>query len=214
MRAFTYLLTFDFAHVKIPSTGELLVYVFLLRRITMDTVLYEFSVKSRWTLFSNFTSHVKVYENRVHIERDGRLDSIPEEVTVHFDNVSGINYTKNTDYLLSYISFTGMSQSNAQSITGLEVGNVMMATASANPWNDPYGIVFKLNMYDEGKEYYQKLLEIFNNYKSTQQSKVSANNNPQESALDQLKKLKELYDAGIVTEQEYEEKRVKLLERV
>jgi len=69
-------------------------------------------------------------------------------------------------------------------------------------------------LYDEGKEYYQKLLEIFNNYKSSQKSKVSANNNPPESALDQLKKLKDLYDAGIITEQEYEEKRVKLLEKV
>lgn len=180
----------------------------------MDTVLYEFSVATRWTLFASFTSDVKVYENRVHIERTGRLDSVPEEVTVYFDNVSGINYTKDTDYLLSYISFTGMSQSSAQSITGMEIGKVMVGTASANPWKDPYGIVFKLNMYEEGKEYYQKLLEIFNNYKNSQKPKVATNNNPQESSLDKLKKLKDLYDAGIITEQEYEEKRLKLLDEI
>ena len=36
----------------------------------------------------------------------------------------------------------------------------------------------------------------------------------EEDPADKLKKLKELYDAGVITEQEYEEKRKKLVEQL
>ena len=178
-----------------------------------DTVLYQFTVETRGTLFAKFSSHVEVYQNRVQIERSGRVDSIPQQVTIYFDNISAINYTKDTDYLLSYISFTGMSQSTAQSIAGVGFGNMMMGSASANPWKDPYGIVFKLNLYEEGKTYYQELVQIFEEYKRSK-SDSSASAGLSESPLDKLKKLKELYDAGIITDSEYEEKRKKLLAEI
>ena len=66
----------------------------------MDNAIYEFTVGTRGTLFAKFLSNVKVFEDRVQIQRTGRLGSLPESVTIPFDNGSSILYTKNTVYPL------------------------------------------------------------------------------------------------------------------
>ena len=180
----------------------------------MNKKIYEFSVETRWTIPAKYTSNVTVYEDRVEIARSGRLNALPEKVTVYFANVSSVVYTKDTDYILSYISFTGVSSSKSQSLNAVSIGNVTAGIASANPWKDPYGIVFKLDMYQEGKEFYQKINAAFEKYRQNNTRPVTHNVITQESSVDKLKKLKDLKDLGIITEHEYEEKRLKLLAEI
>ena len=42
----------------------------------------------------------------------------------------------------------------------------------------------------------------------------TSSNNPEESAIDKLKKLKDLLDAGVITEEEFNAKKEKLLSEI
>lgn len=175
---------------------------------------YSFSVETSWTIFSKYTSHVRIYRDCIKIKRVGRVGDIPEEVTIPFDSITSITYTKDSNYMLSYIAFTGLSNSTSQSINGLNMGKMMVASSSANPWSDPYGIVFKLKMYETVEPYYKKMVEVFEAYKREQSGPKRQNIIVNDSSVDKLKKLKELKDLGIITSAEYEKKREKLLSEI
>lgn len=175
---------------------------------------YLFSAETPWNIFAKYTSRVYLCHDRVKIRREGRVGDIPEEVTVYFDQIASITYTKDTNYMLSYIAFTGLSNAKAQSISGFNVGDMMFAGSSLNPWSDPYGIVFKMGLYDKMKPYYKKMVEAFEKYKSSHSTPSVQSVVMGESSMDKLKKLKELKELDIITEEEYQEKRAKILSEI
>lgn len=179
-----------------------------------EEIEYTFSVETRWTLFAKYTSHVTICHDKVKIERVGRVGDIPEEVTIRYDDVSSITYTKDTNAMVSYIAFVGLSNCNSQSITGVSIGKTVVGGTSANPWSDPHGIVFKMDMYDEVKPYYKKMVEVFDEYKRKHAMPSVQNVYANESAMDKLRKLKELRNLDIITDAEYKEKREKILAEI
>ena len=56
--------------------------------------------------------------------------------------------------------------------------------------------------------------EIYHEFKNNHTPSAVNNVVQGESAIEKLKKLKEIYDLNIITEEEYEEKRNKLLQEI
>ena len=73
-----------------------------------------------------------------------------------------------------------------------------------------------LNSYQKGAIFYQKhkLFYTTQEFKNNHTPNVVNNVVQEESAIEKLKKLKEIYDLNIITEEEYEEKRNKLLQEI
>lgn len=67
----------------------------------------------------------------------------------------------------------------------------------------------------EGKEVVQVLVEAIEQGRGiTQPSATNSTRHPEESAIDKIKKLAELKDAGILSEEEFQEKKAQLLSEI
>ena len=60
----------------------------------------------------------------------------------------------------------------------------------------------------------RRIQEIYQEFKNNHTPSAVNNVVQGESAIEKLKKLKEIYDLNIITEEEYEEKRNKLLQEI
>lgn len=150
---------------------------------------------------------VKLYSDRIEIERTKQsfISTLPPSTTVYFKDIKGINYRKYglLSFDTSYISFAGLSPE--------------LSATSGNPHQDPYGIIFFKGDFEKRRGDYNKMVAAYTSFRenaSSIQSNISSNSPSTESAMDKLKKLKELHSLGILTDAEYEEKRVKLISEI
>ncbi len=81
------------------------------------------------------------------------------------------------------------------------------------PFDDEYSIIFRKDNA-QAEKYIQRIKEIYQEFKNNHTPNVVNNVVQEESAIEKLKKLKEIYDLNIITEEEYEEKRNKLLQEI
>ena len=71
----------------------------------------------------------------------------------------------------------------------------------------------KITSYDEPVDV-QKFINNFNNLKSSSSSSVEKQSNQDVDGIEQLTKLKSLLDAGVLTQEEFDEKKKSILERM
>ena len=135
-------------------------------------------------------------------------------MTIHFKDVSAIIYSKIIP--TTYIAFQGVSAAQSQSVGMVGIGHgISLGSASANPYSDPYGIVFKSSMYNSHKIHYQRMNEIFEEYKRNESKNARlGSNDGNYNPIDMLKRLKEIKDQGIITEEEFNQKRKDLLSKI
>lgn len=177
-----------------------------------DTVLCEFTGKSIWTLFDSYTTTVKVFFDHVEVVKEGRTGDVPPTFTIFFEHLISVNCYKSFDYPGAWLSFSTMGGAQGgQSIGMVNVGKFAIGSAIANPWSDPYSINFKRSNYESVQSFAEEINSVFNLYRKHKSNLVVKES---ESALDKLKKLKELLELGILSQAEYEEKKQKLMSEI
>lgn len=185
-----------------------------------EKILLEFSghykVKLPIIYHDNYDWLVRVYDNRVTIKRSGVLrPGLQENTTVYFEDVSSIKYGQSKEGCSIRFIMSNL-QDDAGSLTMVhKVGknNAVAFSGSGSEILTPNNISYYLaDKGDRLKSYYNEILNIYNKYRN-EKSRVGSEKMVimQESSLDKLKKLKELYDLGILSKTEYEEKRQKML---
>lgn len=181
----------------------------------MDNLIFEFSATSGY-LRGKTTANVKVYKDRIIIQRDTKWANIPKELTLSFTDILTITYDENKSN--AWISFAVPSalpnsqMKSVQPVYAMRPGEIVITPSiKTAPFGEAYAIIFPKAQKDEAKTYYKQLLEL--NKKARDQGKATPAAS-QESTLDKLKKLKELLDMGVLSEDEYEEKRRELLQLI
>lgn len=181
----------------------------------MDNLIFEFSATSGY-LRGKTTANVKVYKDRIIIQRDTKWANIPKELTLSFTDILTITYDENKSN--AWISFAVPSalpnsqMKSVQPVYAMRPGEIVITpNIKTAPFGEAYAIVFPKSQKDEAQAYYKQLLEL--NKEARSQGKATSTVS-QESALDRLKKLKELLDMGVLSEDEYEKKRKELLELI
>ena len=76
------------------------------------------------------------------------------------------------------------------------------------PDGNSYGLTFKKNRNADAKKLYKFLMEIIK--ENSKANTVTSNSN----SLDDLKKLSDLKDSGVITDKEFENKKKELLDRI
>lgn len=181
----------------------------------MEKPKYQFVTKM-WTVTANYESHVCVYDDKVIITRTGRTGGLPAESTVHFRDATSVSWGKAAGR--AWITFTvpGMATSGHQVVTAVAPGTIVFDGPNI-PYQDPFSIVFGMKQENDASWYYGKIKAVFDQYKAntnTQKPIVQTIEARQDSVMDKLMKLKELKDVGILSDEEYEEKRKKLLSEI
>lgn len=164
---------------------------------------------------AHYESNVSVFSDKVLILRKGYTGKLPLESTIYFENTTAITFGHS---FRSWISFSvpGAYQAQSNVVTAIKPGQVVIGGNNPIPYNDPFSVVFGSSNSDYAETHYQKIQKIYDEYKKAHHSSTSSVTNvvQQDGALDKIKKLRELYDLGILSTEEYEEKRLKLLNEI
>ncbi len=163
---------------------------------------------------------VCVYEDRVFLKRkiSGVLSltvKLPAETTIYFKDISSVNFSKPTALnSIGWIELSGIN-SNTSTLKTVDVnGKALSNVEQTNAMGNPYCIVFNKEK-TEMEEHYSELKQVFEEYKSKETNNVSVINcAPGESSLDKIKKLKELYDIGAISEEEFEKNKNALMQNL
>lgn len=184
----------------------------------MQTILYQFSghVKTAIPIFyhDNYDWEVVVYRDRAIIKRSGSMRaSLSNETVVRFEDVSAIRC------MGPDIKFhvKGMQSSSPLPIVTSKLSKNISVSSMPNSqdvWDlgDPYMIEGKDS--NEMQKHCNELNKIYNAYRDNANNNLVTTNIKQESELDKMKKIKELFDLNIITKDEYEAKRKELLEKI
>lgn len=163
---------------------------------------------------------VTVYDNKISMMR--RLTGVlamnvklPSETTVYYRDLSGINFNKPTLInSVGWIELSGVS-GNTTTMKTVDVNGKMFSNVdTVSALGNPYCIVFSKQKGDM-EESYLKVKKVFDEYKANESGAGIVNNIVQEeSSLDKIKKLKELFDMGAISLDEYEEKKKVILSSI
>ena len=189
----------------------------------MENILLEFrghyKVKLPILYHDNYDWLVRVYDNRVVIIRNGVLrPGLQENTTIFFDDVASIKYGQNNGRCGIQFIIPSLQGTPDPVVMTHKVGKNNAVSFSAfnesimlTPDNISYYLEDK---GDKLKEYYNQILDIYTQYRNEKSKTKSEAAVLQESILDKLKKLKELYDLGVLTDAEYAEKREKMIKEL
>ena len=171
----------------------------------MQTIYIPADQRKRTTLAKvAFYEKLEIYENKV----VGYLDNIPN-MTWYFKEYSGIDFVKaNMNSQFAQVVFlTGFNSKSR--FTGVDFFGAQNEVAV----NDMNRILFCSGMFgfsktnDFASHVASEIRKAFDAYKDSGEHAVSTAISP----MDELKKMKELLDAGIVTQQEFDAKKKQLL---
>lgn len=168
--------------------------------------------------FPKWSTEISVYPDKVKISRRGKT-VLPREFEISFDDITAIT-TGGPVWSNSWITFSvpGVEKvhQNAVMLGKPNRSGQIAYTGDARPLMDPCSVVYEKGMQEKVAEDYKAINKIYSQYKAAVREKQMPGGSVvvQESALDQLKKLKELYDMGAINESEYTEKREKLLQGI
>ncbi len=183
----------------------------------MAECLHSFSTNTH-LIGSKYLTEVFVYSDRIVITRTGKT-VLAKEMTISFDDITAIT-PGGPVWGNSWISFSVPGVQKVHQNTVMigkpnRQGQVAFS-GDARPFMDPCSVVYEKGQQEQALEDYRVINDIYMKYKTAMRDKHAGNVSAimQESSLDQLKKLKELYDLGIINDAEYNEKREKLLQQI
>ena len=173
----------------------------------MSDPLYQFTTKLR-TIQESVRITVLVFKDHAVIQREGRT-SHPRECSIDFRYTQDITFSHKTrEWITFHVAGHVVSHTV---VTAVKPGTITLG--GYVPYEDPYSVVFGLS--DPGEAYYKKTKAVFDEFKANYvEPSIPATTIAEESALDKLKKLKELKDMGVLSDEEYEEKRKALLNQI
>lgn len=186
----------------------------------MGNLLFSFNALHKG--LGKIETEVLVYEDRVTLKKKvtgafAMNTALPAEITAFYGDLSGINFSKATIMKpVGLIELTGISANHGTVKTvdvqgKIATNGVDIANALGNPYVIPFN---KDKEAMEGK--YNELRTVFEKYKANNSNgNVNVINAAQEeSALDKIKKLKELLDIGAITQEEFDAQKSELLKNI
>lgn len=180
----------------------------------MEKSEFEFYSKVK-TIQASYEINVAVYTDKVIVTRKGRTGGLPEDLTIRFRDTTSVSFGAAAGR--SWVTFTvpGAAARGSNIVTAVTPGTIAMSGPYI-PYNDPCSLVFGLWCEDDAKQMYKRIKRLFEEYKQIHgdEQAVVAQMIHQDSAVDKLKKLKDLKDLGILSDEEFEEKRKKLLDEI
>lgn len=174
---------------------------------------YSFATEMR-TLMEAYKSVVRVSKNKVVVRREGKT-SLPAETTIYFRDATAVSWGNSVGR--SWISFTVPGATSlGRSAVVTSSNKIAVGFSGPNiPYEDSFSIVFGMRQENEAKKHFHAIKKMFDEYKEGSiNTPISMTTVQQDSAVDKLKKLKELKDLGVLSDAEYEEKRRKLLSEI
>lgn len=184
----------------------------------MDNLILSF--KAAHKALGGIETDVLVYDDKIILKRkvSGIISMnvrLPAETTAYYSELAGINFVKPSGLNgIGWIELVGISTSGKTMKTVDVNGKLINNVDSVNALGNPYCIAFNKDKSDMEK-HYNRMKEIFNEYKANSSSGVNIINAAQEeSALDKIKKLKELLDVGAISQEEFDEKKNSLMNNI
>ncbi len=184
----------------------------------MENLLFSF--KAMHKALGGIETEVSVFDNRVQLKRkiSGVLSltvKLPHETTVYYNDLSGINFVKPMGMNgIGWIELSGISVGGSAVKTVDVQGKMLNNVDVVNALGNPYCIVFNKDKKDM-ESHYNRVKGIFHEYKNKAGNGVNVINTVQdETALDKIKKLKDLLDAGAICQEEFDEKKRGLMDNI
>lgn len=163
--------------------------------------------KNKLVGFKGLNGILEVYEDRIVISRKTAMGFFFQgnkgNREIYFSDIKAIEFKKPTIYSNGYLQFI----TNAESTQNQKVG-IMGTKLEAS--KDPNAIIvraFNKKTVEKSVEAYDKATEILNKYKGTTQT----THTPPLSNADEIKKYKALLDDGVITQEEFDNKKQQLL---
>jgi len=182
------------------------------KQCSLESEEYSFSTEMR-TLMEAYKSKVSVSKNKVVVKREGRT-SLPAETTIYFKDATAVSWGATVGR--SWISFTVPGATSLGRNAVVTSNKVAVGFSGPYvPYDDSFSVVFGMKQENEARKHFNVIKKMFDEYKDRSvDAPVTMTAIQQESAVDKLRKLKELKDLGILNDREYEEKRQKLLAEI
>ena len=140
---------------------------------------------------------IELYDDKIMIKREGAHAKLTHgfkgDKTIYIDQVSGVQLKLGTNMLNGYIQITIPGGNESR-------GGIMVATKDENT------VFFKKAQNNAATRIKDKIEELRNQARMGTQTVVQ-----QQSIPEQIKAFKELYEDGILTEEEFEKKKKELL---
>lgn len=180
-----------------------------------------FNFKASHKAIGGIETDVAVYDDKIELKRKvtgviALNTKLPAETIVYYDELRGVNYVKPslTSGNVGWIELVGLSRSQTVTQTVNVNGSLISNADIVNGMKNPYNIVFNRDKV-EMEEYYKKIRETFEKYSAQNKRNGSVTNIIQdETALDKIKKLKDLLDMGAISQTEFEEKKNELMSNI
>lgn len=153
-----------------------------------------------------YYSKIEIYENKV-------VGSGNQTMTWFFKDYNGIDFVKaNMNSQFAQVVFlTGINSKSR--VVGPDFGSAQ----NINAMNDTNRILFCSGMFSFAKTnafaetVYNEVYKAFTNYQEHKEELEEAKGQGAVSIADELKKFKELFDSGIITQEEFNAKKRQLL---
>ena len=157
----------------------------------MDTLVFDFD--NEIASGSGMHKHLSVYEDRVELRAEGSAltNGLQGEKTIYYSDCTGVQFKLATRLFGGYVQFE---------------------TASIAGQGDPYKSENSVPFRNSQNDLMTKVVE----YVKDQIRKAKSSNggtviNEAPSSADELLKFKQLFDAGVITQEEFDAKKKQLL---
>lgn len=177
-----------------------------------------FRFKALHKAMGGIETDVTVFDNKIELHRkvSGIISmntKLPSETVAYYKDLEAVNFVKPSLAAgnIGWIELVGISRDkNVMSTVDANM-KLISNVDTVNGLKNPYNIAFNKN-HREMESYYKRIKEVFEEFASNNQNIQGATNIiNEESALDKIKKLKDLLDLGAISQEEFDEKKEKLM---
>lgn len=190
----------------------------------MSESLYSFSGHNKIAVpllyRDNYDWRVEVFEDYLEIHRSGRLRAgLQTKTTIYFQDVTDVQYYTSFNFTWIIFAMPGIDQSSSVFTTSSVTKNTSVTTGLKPAEDIPYSNTYAICNYSDKAQTLRKHFEVihttYENYRRNQKAETApAAAQLQDNTYEKLKQLKDLLEIGILTQDEYEQKRKMLIEKL
>jgi hypothetical protein len=197
--------------------------IILVNSLSKEEMVMEelFRFKALHKAMGGIETDVFVFDNKIELRRkvSGIISmntKLPTETIAYYKDLTAINFVRPSlsSGNIGWIELVGISRDKNVTSTVDANWKMISNVDTVNGLKNPYNIAFNKN-HREMEGYYNRIKELFEEFISQNQNVQNITNiTNEESALDKIKKLKELLDLGVISQEEFDEKKQKLMDSI
>lgn len=180
-----------------------------------------FRFKALHKAMGGIETDVSVFDNKIELRRKvsgiiAMNTKLPSETIAYYKDLMAINFVRPSlsSGNIGWIELVGISRDKNVTSTVDTNWKMISNVDTVNGLKNPYNIAFNKN-HREMEGYYNRIKELFEEFISKNQNVQNITNiTSEESSLDKIKKLKDLLDLGAISQEEFDEKKQKLMDSI